>query len=134
MVDAVFLLIAYPVIISFALVVSYRFRRNSILYDPMDEAMAHLFYVFALIATVVAGIQFDRPDLVAFGIVMATLFALYWIYDFKRKQTRKDIKTQENINSQDNIYKPHTFSFSDCLAPGQLAPSPAQGLIFPHFR
>ncbi len=103
MVDAVFWLIAYPVVISFALVVLYRFRRNSILYDPMDEAMAHLLYVFVLIATVVAGIQFDRPDLVTFGIVMATLFALYWIYDFKKEAD----KERQNKNSNEKQSMQH---------------------------
>jgi len=78
--EDVLLIMAFLNVLTFAVAVTYKYRRNSILYDPMDEAFAHLLAVVMPVALIIAAEKFGKPMFAALGVGILAIMLIYYMF------------------------------------------------------
>ncbi len=89
--DVVLWLMAWLGVLDFAIAATYKYRRSSISYNPLDEVSVHLIAMVVPFAVLIASLKFGKPMFTILGLAMITIMSIYYAFSaYVNGQTRSN--------------------------------------------
>ncbi len=85
-----FTLLAFLCVVAYAVAISYRWRRNNMLYNPEDEMGAHLLATGVTMGFTIYAAVFGLMEFATFGLGLLMVMSIYYMIAYSSDEKGKN--------------------------------------------
>jgi len=80
-----FMLIAFLCVLAYVYAISYKYRRNSTLYNPADEIGAHLIAAGMTFMFTALSAEYGKMEFAAFGFGLLAVMSICYLFAYSKE-------------------------------------------------